>query len=380
MYDMRFFSIVFLSLLVFCSCDKTEVFTDVVNSISENDFQQEVNGLEVGLYTLEGENGIGIKVTNFGARIVAICVPDKTGIPIDVVAGYKTLNEYLNNKDVYIGCAVGRFGNRIANGTFSLDGNDYRLVVNNGSNAIHGGPTGFHRRIWEVVEATKNRIVFKYLSVDGEEGYPGNLEVNMTYELTDDNALKIEYLATTDKTTIVNLTNHSYFNLSGEGESTIIDHVLKMNVDYITPLDSNSIPLGDMMDVKSTAFDFNRATSIASQLDKGHEQLTLGNGFDHNFVIRPESELNTAAVIYSPLSGVQMEVVTDQPGVQFYTANFMNGSLVGKSGLAYKKRGLFCFETQHYPDSPNQLQFPTTVLKPDEQYKHVCIYKFSVKK
>lgn len=361
------------------ACTPNQIFTQQVKDIKSVDFQKNIDNKNVDLYTLTGKNNIGIKVTNWGARIVAVCVPDKEGNPVDVVCGYNTLDEYLNNSDSYFGCAIGRFGNRIKDGRFTLDGNDYQLAINNGTNALHGGPTGFHRRVWEVKTVAENKIEFEYVSADGEEGYPGELTINMSYELTDDDAIEIKYSARTTKPTVLNLTNHSYFNLSGEGSATINDHVVNIHANYITPVDSTLIPTGELMEVKGTPFDFLEERVIGDQLKKKHQQLDFGGGFDHNYVINQNEEINNTATVYSPVTGIKLDVLTDQPGVQFYSGNFLNGKLIGKSGKAYPYQGAFCFETQCFPDSPNQPQFPTTTLLPGQEYKHVCVYKFGVK-
>ncbi|MFA9390301.1 MAG: aldose epimerase family protein [Prolixibacteraceae bacterium] len=364
-----------------CAEKQPSVFTDAVNAIDAKAFQKTLDEKPVDLYTLVGENGICVKVTNYGARIVAICVPDANGNPVDVVAGYDNLDDYKSLREAYLGAAIGRYGNRIAMGKFTLDSVEYQLPQNNGVNSLHGGPRGFHDRVWEATLVDQNKILFTYTSSDGEAGYPGNLEISMTYELTSENAIRIEYTATTDKATIVNLTNHSYFNLSGEGAPTINDHVLMIKSNYITPVDSTLIPTGEMMDVAGTAFDFNAPTVIGDRIEEDDIQLKYGMGYDHNWVInKKEDGVELIASIYSPVTKINMDVLSDQPGIQFYGGNFMTGLEIGKSGKPYPFRSALCLETQHYPDSPNQPEFPSTVLRPDEKYKHVCIYKFSVLK
>ena len=363
-----------------CSHQKPSVFTEVAQQINVADFTQTIDGKPVSLYTLQGKNGIGMKVTNFGARVVSLCVPDVNHQLVDVVLGYKTLNEYVNYPENFLGAAIGRYGNRIGGATFTLDSTDYELVKNEGNNQLHGGPKGFFDVVWDANQLSNSKVVFTYLSKEGEEGFPGNLSVEMTYELTDDQAFKISYKATTDKTTICNLTHHSYFNLSGEGAETINDHVLQIKADGITPVDSVLIPTGELMPVAGTPFDFNTPIAIGERVSNTHGQLALGHGYDHYWVLNREGEgAVLVASVYSPVTKINMDIITDQPGLQFYGGNFIDGTLTGKSGKPYFYRSAFCLETQHYPDSPNKPEFPSVVLKPGETYNHVCLYKFSVK-
>jgi len=367
-------------VLVSCSNPKPSVFTEVAQKINATDFTQTIDGKAVSLYTLQGKNGIGMKVTNFGARVVSLCVTDANNHPVDVVLGYKTLNEYVDNPENFLGAAIGRFGNRIGGAAFSLDSIVYELVKNEGNNQLHGGPKGFFDVVWDANQIDDSKIVFTYLSKEGEEGFPGNLSVEMIYELTDDNAFKISYKATTDKTTICNLTHHSYFNLSGEGAETINDHVLQIKADGITPVDSVLIPTGEIMPVAGTPFDFTTPTAIGERVSNTDQQLALGHGYDHNWVLNRKGEgAVLMASVYSPITKINMDIITDQPGLQFYGGNFMDGTLTGKSGKPYLYRSAFCLETQHFPDSPNKLEFPSVVLKPGDTYNHVCLYKFSVK-
>lgn len=371
-----------IGLIVFSCADKQpSVFTDAVKAIIPANFQKTLDGKQVNLYTMVGKNGIGVKVTNYGARFVAICVPDKDGNPTDVILGYDNLDDYKSLRVAYLGAAIGRYGNRIAKGRFTLDGVEYQLPQNNGVNSLHGGSRGFHDRVWDAKKLADNKMQFNYISADGEMGYPGKLDVTMTYELTDDNAIRIEYMATTNKPTIVNLTNHCYFNLSGEGAPTINDHVLMIKSDYITPVDSTLIPTGEMMLVAGTPFDFNALTEIGARINADHQQLIYGGGYDHNWVIKKQQDgVELAATLYSPVTDIQLDVLTDQPGLQFYGGNFLTGKEIGVSGKAYPYRSALCLEAQHYPDSPNEPDFPSTVLRQGEKYDHVCIYKFSVKK
>lgn len=367
--------------IVFGCSKPASVFTETVDKLDPAKYERTVDGQQVKLFTLVNGNGMGMKVTNYGARVIALCVPDQNGKPVDVVLGHDKISDYIDLPQSYYGAAIGRYGNRICNAKFTLDSVEYQLAANNGKNALHGGKKGFCDVVWTVKEATPSKIVFTYLSADGEEGYPGNLNVTMTYELTADNAFRIDYAATTDKATVCNLTHHSFFNLSGEGEATINDHVLTINADAITPVDSTLIPTGEIAPVANTPFDFNTPTAIGDRLNSDDLQLKYGGGYDHNWVLNRSGEgVVLAASVYSPVTKIQMDVLTDQPGLQFYAGNFLDGTYIGKQGKAYPYRSALCLESQHYPDSPNQPSFPTTTLLPGENYNHVCIYKFSVKK
>jgi aldose 1-epimerase len=321
-----------------------------------------------------------VKILDFGGTIVSIKVPDKNGVMGDVVLGFEKMDEYANNGP-FLGTLIGRYGNRIAKGKFMLDGVEYTLAVNNGPNHLHGGIKGFDKVLWNAAMVdTKHGKALKltYTSKDGEEGYPGTLNVMVTYSLTAQNGLVIQYEATTDKKTVVNLTNHAYFNLRGSGD--ILDHQLMINAASYTPVDNGLIPLGTVESVKNTPFDFTTMTAIGQRIGDDNEQLKLGGGYDHNFVLNKGSEtLSLAAEVYEPTTGRLMKVLTTQPAIQFYSGNFLDGSLTGKGGMVYSKRSGFCLETQHYPDSPNHPDFPTTVLNPGEKYFEVTIYEFSVK-
>ncbi|MBN1769390.1 MAG: galactose mutarotase [Prolixibacteraceae bacterium] len=377
-----FLPVVLAFVMAGCAQGNKSVFTETVDAIDEAAFVKTIDGKTTGLYTMVNSNGIGAKVTNFGARIVAICVPDAQGNPVDVALGHDNLDAYTTPRgETYFGAAIGRYGNRIGAATFELDSVVYNLPTNDGRNHLHGGPKGFFDVVWDVEQVSDSKIIFTYHSPDGEMGYPGNLEVSMVYELTDDNGFRIEYTATTDKATICNLTNHSYFNLSGEGAETINDHVLMIDADKTTPVDRRLIPTGELADVVGTPFDFTTPTVIGERLDSEHPQMLYGGGYDHNWVLNNSGiKVALAATAYSTVTGIQMDVLTDQPGVQFYGGNFIDGSTTGKRGIPYGYRSGFCLETQHFPDSPNKPQFPTTTLRPGETYKHVCEYRFSVKK
>ncbi|MDA7864751.1 galactose mutarotase [bacterium] len=338
----------------------------------------------IKLYTFKNKSGMQVKITNYGAIVTAILVPDRDGKLGDITLGYNRVEDYINAVDKpYFGAIVGRYGNRIANGEFTIDGETYSLATNNGPNHLHGGVIGFDKVVWDaelVGGEGWSGLELSYLAKDKEEGYPGNLSIKVTYKLTDANELVVDYLATTDKATPVNLTQHSYFNLKGEGEGDILDHELMINAAKYTPIDSTSIPSGELKAVTGTPFDFTVAKSIGRDIEKQDEQLEFGLGFDHNFVLNREGDgLSLAATVHEPTTGRVMEITTTEPGIQFYCGNFLDGRLKGKSGKPYVHRGGFCLETQHYPDSPNQKNFPTTILKPGDQYRTTTVFKFSAK-
>ncbi|WP_084166293.1 aldose epimerase family protein [Anditalea andensis] len=349
-------------------------------SDAQDPFTATVDGKEVAIYKLKNDKGMEIHVLNYGGRVVKIMVPDREGSIDDVVLGFDRLEDYQESSEAYFGAVIGRYGNRIAKGSFSLDGTSYALAINNEPNALHGGPAGFHHVVWEVLEHHDDHIAMKYIAKDGEEGYPGNMEIFMTYTLTDDNGFRIDYEATTDKKTVVNLTHHSFFNLNGAGSGDVMDHILELNASAFTPVDKTLIPVGTILPVANTPMDFTRPTAIGERIGEGDEQLTFGRGYDHNWVLdKAEPGLLTfAAAITAPASGRKMEVFTTEPGIQFYSGNFLNGSVSGKDGKNYIHRSAFCLETQHFPDSPNQETFPSTVLSPGEKYTHTVIYQFSV--
>jgi len=350
--------------------------------IEKHAFGKTGDGTPIELYTLTNANGLEAKITNYGGIVVSLLVPDRDGKPGDVVLGYETLEEYIENNP-YFGTLVGRYGNRIARGKFTLEGIEYTLAQNDGENHLHGGLKGFDKVVWKAdAVRSKNSVGLKltYLSKDGEEGYPGNLSVTVVYTLTNDNELKIEYTAVTDKVTIVNLTHHGYFNLAGAGLGDILGHELMIKADRFTPVDKGLIPTGELRGVKGTPMDFTRAVAIGARIDQAAEQLVLGGGYDHNWVLNNgDGSLALAAKVYEPTTGRVMEVYTTEPGIQFYSGNFLDGSITGKGGKVYEYRYGFCLETQHFPDSPNKPDFPSTVLKPGETYTTTTIYTFSVK-
>lgn len=345
-------------------------------------FQSVIDGKKTDLYYLKNRHGVELSVTNFGARIVEFWTPDKSGRFVDIVLGHQTLDAYVHYVgERFFGSTIGRCANRIAGACFTLDGNLCRLPANDGANSLHGGDKGFDMVVWDVVSADRQRIEFRYRSEDGEQGFPGTLDVGLAYELGDDGSLKVTHTARTDKRTVVNLTHHSFFNLHGAGVGTVNDHLLTICADGFTPVDAALIPTGEIAPVKDTPFDFRTPTLIGARVDEACEQLRLGHGYDHNWVLRRDTPhgLERAAELYEPVSGRFIEVWTTEPGMQFYGGNFLDGSICGKGGRSYGFRGAVALETQHFPDSPNQPGFPSTVLEPDGVYNHVCVYKTGVK-
>jgi aldose 1-epimerase len=338
------------------------------------------DGTAVELFTFTNGHGVEVRIMSLGATVVSIKTPDRQGQLGDVVLGYDTFDGYLHNTS-FFGVVVGRYGNRIAKGRFTLDGHAYTLATNDGENHLHGGLKGFDKAVWtpEIVDAAGvPSLKLQYVSTDGEEGYPGTLTATVTYTLTDDNALKIAYAATTDKKTVVNLTNHSYFNLAGRGD--ILSHELTIDADRFTPVDKGLIPTGELKAVAGTPFDFTTPHAIGARIDQADQQIEYGHGYDHNFVLnKPLGAFGVAATAYDPSSGRVLTVSTSEPGVQFYTGNFLDGSVRGKGGQAYQRRSAFCLETQHYPDSPNRRTFPSTVLEPGQRYETTTVFAFSVR-
>jgi len=358
------------------------VFTPA-QTVSKQSYGKTDGGEAVALYKLRNAHGAEATITNYGGILISLKVPDRNGKFDDVVLGLGDFVSYLSKNSPYLGALIGRYGNRIAKGRFTLNGVEYKLAVNNGENHLHGGIKGFDKVVWtghEMKTKAGPAVVLTYLSKDGEEGYPGNLNVKVVYTLTNNNELRIDYSATTDKDTVTNLTHHSYFNLAGEGNGDILNHLVTINADQFVPTDAGSIPTGELRKVAGTPFDFLKATAIGARINQDDEQLKFGNGYDHTWVINGVSgKLRLAATAHEQTSGRLMQVWTTEPGVQFYTGNFLDGTLTGKSGKVYQRRFGFCFETQHYPDSPNQPSFPTTTLKKGATYKSTTIYRFSAK-
>jgi len=349
----------------------------VRSKIEKQSFGMTSNGERVELYTLTNVNGLEARIMTYGGIVVSLKIPDRNGKLGDVVLGYDALDAYLKNNP-YFGAIIGRYGNRIGKATFSLNRKSYALSKNNGENMLHGGNKGFDKVVWKAREVnTRNGVALSltYLSKDGEEGFPGNLAVTVVYTLTNTNALRIDYSATTDKTTVINLTHHSYFNLAGEGD--ILKHELMINAGRFTPVDSGLIPTGERRLVKGTPMDFTEPTAIGARIDQQDEQLRFGKGYDHNWVLNKSSgALALAARVYEPGSGRVMEIRSTEPGIQFYSGNFLDGSITGKGGRVYQHRYGFCLETQHFPDSPNHAEFPTTILRPGERYQTRTVFRF----
>lgn len=363
-----------LILLIMTACTTEKPASNIVKS----DFGVLTDGSKADLYTLTNANGMEVKITNYGGTITSWTAPDKDGNYENITLGYETVEDYVAGSP-YFGAIIGRYGNRIAGGKFSIGDSTYQLPLNDGPNSLHGGEKGFDKVLWEAtpVEGEEPQLKLSYLSKDGEQGYPGNLQVTVTYTLQKDNALKIDYQATTDKETVVNLTNHAYFNLAGSKGGQITDHVLTLNADRYLPVSETLIPTGELRAVAGTVFDFTKATRIGDGIGAGDEQIRFGKGYDHCWVFADSSAaLKSVGRVSDPKSGREMEVFTTEPAIQFYSGNFMTGEYEGKGGLRYPYRTGFCLETQHYPDSPNQAAFPSTLLKPGETYTSTTMYRF----
>ncbi|MEM9830639.1 MAG: aldose epimerase family protein [Bacteroidota bacterium] len=382
---MRAIYLIWLLSLAACQSSPTQqeetTETMPTSSISQKPFGTTTDAVAVELYTLTNGD-TEVDITNYGGIITSWRVPDSNGQMGDIVQGYDSVDGY-NSLPGYFGATIGRYGNRIANGEFSLDGETYSLAKNNGPNHLHGGLVGFNDVVWQADTATSEdgpQLILQYTSPDGEEGYPGTLETKVTYTLQADNTLRIDYEATTDKPTVVNLTNHSFFNLSGDPSTPILDHQLMLNADRYVPVNETLIPTGSLDSVKGTPFDFTEATAVGERIDADHPQITNGLGYDHCWVLNgPEGELSLAATVLDPKSKRFMEVFTTEPGIQFYSGNFLDGSAIGKDGTSYDYRTALCLETEHFPDSPNQPDFPSVVLRPGENYRTTTAYKLSVK-
>ena len=355
-------------------------------NIRKQPFGKTASGEQIDLYSLTNKKGMEVSITNFGATVVTLRVPDRSGKAADVVLGFDDLEGYENGKS-YFGATVGRYANRIAGGQFSIGGKSYTLPKNNGNNTLHGGIVGFNKKVWKAREiATKDAgesLELSYLSADGEEGFPGNLSVKVVFTVPADlNELKIDYSASTDKDTVLNLSNHSYFNLAGEGNGDILDHVLTLHAKQFTPVDQTLIPTGELRDVAGTPMDFTSANVIGKRIDSDYEQLVFGKGYDHNWVLARSDGGNGAALAaeaYDPKSGRRLEVLTTEPGVQFYSGNFLDGTVKGKGNKIYPRRAAFCLETQHFPDSPNHPNFPSTLLKPGSVFHSETVFRFSAR-
>lgn len=356
---------------------------DNLSGLKRADFQKVIQGKETDLFILSNDKGVEVAVTNYGGAILAIMVPDKNGNLANVVQGHDSIEGVINSPEPFLSTLIGRYGNRICKGRFTLDGKEYTLAINNGPNSLHGGPTGFHARVWDAEQPAKNSVVLKYLSVDGEEGFPGNLNVEVVYTLSDSNELIIEYKATTDKRTLVNLTHHAFFSLSGLANPTqsVENNILTINADYFTPMDEVSITTGEILKVADTPMDFRTPHVVGSRINEPFQQLVYGAGYDHCYVLnKPEVDaLSFAVKCVEPVSGRSLEMYTTEPGVQLYTSNWLNG-FSGWHGATFPARSAICFEAQHFPDTPNKAHFPSAVLNPGETYHQVTVYKFGVEK
>ena len=349
--------------------------------LKREDFQTELQGRKTDLFFLHNENGMEVAITNYGGSLVAIMVPDKTGKVANVVQGHDNIQDCINSPEPFLSTLVGRYGNRICKGQFTLNGKTYHLAVNNGPNHLHGGPTGFHARVWDAEQVNEKTLVLRYVSAYYEEGFPGELTMTVMYSLTDDNELTIDYRGTTNKKTVVNMTNHAFFSLAGIANPTptVEDTICEINANFYLPIDETSIPTGEILSVKGTPFDFTAPSRVGDRIDADDEQIKNGAGYDHCFVLnkREPGELTVAAKIKEPMSGRTLEVYTTEPGVQFYSDNWADG-YKGQLGATFPRRSALCFEAQHFPDSPNHPYFPTVVLKPGEVYTQKTIYKFGV--
>lgn len=354
-----------------------------LSGLKRADFQKTVDGKETDLFVLSNSCGAEVCLTNYGGAIASIMVPDRDGKPANVVQGHDSIDGVINSPEAVLSTLIGRYGNRIAGGKFSLDGKEYSLAINNGPNSLHGGPTGFHRRVWDAEQTSAQSVTLHYLSKDGEEGFPGDLDVTVTFTLTDENELILKYSAVTDKKTIVNLTHHAFFSLSGLADPTpsVNNNILTINADFYTPIDEVSIPTGEIAKVEGTPMDFRTPCAVGSRIDEPFPQLVCGTGYDHCYVLNKKEpgELTFAARCVEPVSGRTLEVYTTEPGVQIYTANW-NSGFKGYHGATFPARSAICFEAQHFPDSPNKGHFPTVVLDAGETYSQVTIYKFGVEK
>jgi aldose 1-epimerase len=370
------------ALLLLAACNSSTKKTTVDSVKTDSVSKTDTTIKNTSFYVLKNKNNVKAVFTNYGGRLVSLFVPDKKGTLIDVVTGFKTAEEYKKSTEPYFGATIGRYGNRIAKGKFMLDGKQVTLTINNGPNTLHGGKAGFQYVVFNANQKDDHTLELSYLSKDMEGGFPGNVKVKVTYSLNDDNELHMDYEATTDKTTVVNLTNHAFFNLNGEGSGTILNHIVQINADKYTPVDSTLIPTGKLEPVAGTPFDFNKPTAIGLRINDKNQQLKNGTGYDHNYVLSGTApgKFVHAANVVGDKSGVVMDVYTQEPGLQFYSGNFMQSKNTFKGGSKDDFRTAFAMETQHFPDSPNEPSFPTTTLKPGQTYKTSSYYKFSVKK
>ena len=375
---MKHLALTLAAALALVGCQSSKENATTKSGLDPEKFITTVDGKNVALYTLVNKNGVEACITNYGGRVVSLMVPDKEGNFKDVVLGHDSIADYINI-DGNFGALIGRYGNRINQGRFAIDGVEYQLPQNNYGHCLHGGPKGFHHSVWDAEQLNDSTLSLTLQSPDGEDGFPGNINVNVVYTVTSDNGLNIDYTATTDAPTILNLTNHSYFNLSGDPSKDMLDQILWFDADGFTPIDSTFMTSGEILPVAGTPFDFTTPKALGANIENEDEQLANGLGYDHNMVLREGRDITAAAVsVYAPTPGIKMEIFTCEPGIQFYAGNFLDGTVKGKNGIAYPRRSAVCLESQHFPDSPNKPQWASVVVRPGETYKSYCKYKFSV--
>ena len=370
-----------IAALMISSCSNQPKSETTLSGLDPKAFETKVNDHSVNLYTLKNKNGMEVCITNFGGRIVSVMVPDKNGNMKDVVLGFDSIADYVNIPSDF-GASIGRYANRIKDGKIVIDGDTIQLPQNNFGHCLHGGPKGWQYQVYEAKQIDGTKLELVRQSPDGDENFPGNVTAKVTYTLTDDNSIDISYEATTDKKTVINMTNHSYFNLSGDAQKPITDHLLYVNADKFTPVDSTFMTTGEILDVKGTPMDITVAKTVGQDIDKyEYDQLKNGNGYDHNWVLNTNGDIKqVAARLTSPVSGITLEVYTDEPGIQVYSGNFLDGTVKGKKSIVYNQRAAICLETQHYPDSPNKPEWPSVLLEPGKTYRSHCIFKFTVNK
>lgn len=367
-------------LAIFACNSKTQENALTLSGLNPTNFEAEVNGKTTQLYTLKNSNGMEVCITNFGGRIVSVMVPDKNGNFQDVVLGFDSIADYINIPSDF-GASIGRYANRINQGKFVLDGDTIQLPQNNFGHCLHGGPTGWQYQVYAGEQLNDSTLYLTMQSADGDNNFPGNVTAHVTYTLLSNNSIDIKYDATTDKKTVINMTNHSYFNLSGNPQNAITDNILYVNADSITPVDSTFMTTGEMLVLNENCMDFRNAKPINEAIDMNNQQIKFGNGIDHNYVLNTKGNINEVAVkLTSPTSGITLSVYTDEPGIQVYTGNFLDGTVTGKKGIVYNQRTAICLESQHYPDSPNKPQWPSVVLEPGQTYQSHCIFQFGVEK
>lgn len=367
-------------MLLASACTGKQASEKTASGLEPANFRTEVDGKQTDLFVLKNKNGMEVCITNFGGRIVSVMVPDKDGVMRDVVLGFDSIQDYIKFPSDF-GATIGRYANRINQGKITVDGVEYQLPRNNYGHCLHGGPKGYQYQVFDARQLSNQVLELTYLSKDGEEGFPGNLTCKVTFSLTDDDAIDIRYSAETDRTTVVNMTNHSYFNLDGDPSKSNSDYLLTIDVDAYTPVDSTFMTTGEIVSVEGTDMDFRTPTAVGARIDNDFEQLKNGKGYDHNWVLNTKGDVTRpCATLESPSTGIVLDVYTNEPGIQIYAGNFLDGTLTGKKGIVYGHRASVCLETQKYPDTPNKPEWPSALLKPGEKYDSHCIYRFSVKK